>query len=191
MKDINVRIAGALIILGILEFFIFGLLVSEAIYPNFSVANNYISDLGVGTTAPIFNASVIILGIMQVSAAYFIRHGNKTGLFSLLLAISGVGAMGVGTFPEASLGNLHLIFSFIAFFFGALAIISSYPLASSPFSYLSLFLGAASLAAMVLFGSGNYLGLGRGGMENMILQPLLVWGLALGGYLTARSNPHG
>ncbi|MCX9076244.1 MAG: hypothetical protein OIN88_16610 [Candidatus Methanoperedens sp.] len=40
-----------------------------------------------------------------------------------------------------------------------------------------------TLAALVLYGSDIYLGLGPGGMERMIAYPVLLWGTGFGGYL--------
>jgi len=42
------------------------------------------------------------------------------------------------------------------------------------------------LIDLILFTSGNYFGLGIGGMERMIVYPMLVWGLAFAGYLLSR-----
>lgn len=43
----NGKVAGAFIFVAITQF-ILGVIVSEALYPGYSIANNYISDLGVG-----------------------------------------------------------------------------------------------------------------------------------------------
>ena len=58
-----------------------------------------------------------------------------------------------------------------------------------PFSYLSVVMGLLSLSAMVLlsaqysFGLGEryFLGLGPGGMERMIVYPILLWEGAFAG----------
>jgi hypothetical protein len=42
-----------------------------------------------------------------------------------------------------------------------------------------------TLATLGLFESGQYLGLGAGGMERMIAYPALMWGAGFGGYLIA------
>jgi hypothetical protein len=46
-------------------------------------------------------------------------------------------------------------------------------------------LGLATLVAMVLFASNTYLGLGAGGMERMIVYPVLLWSIGLGGHMMA------
>ncbi len=108
----------------------------------------------------------------------------------MLLTLTGIGAMGVGLFPE-NFGVIHGIASLITFLFGSLSVLMSYRLLKSPSSYLSILLGAMSLVALVLFGSGTYLGLGKGGMERMIAYPALLWGVGFGGYLMSSSNEKG
>jgi len=52
-----------------------------------------------------------------------------------------------------------------------------------PFSVIAVILGLLSLGALVLFMAGMNLGLGVGGMERMIVYPLLMWGAGFGGHL--------
>jgi hypothetical protein len=40
-----------------------------------------------------------------------------------------------------------------------------------------------------LYISKNFLGLGNGGMERMIVYPVLTWGISFGGYLLGMSHP--
>ncbi len=56
------KISGLVLFAGAAQFFLL-VLIAEALYPHYSVANNYISDLGVGSTAYIFNTSIVLLGI--------------------------------------------------------------------------------------------------------------------------------
>ena len=95
--------------------------------------------------------------------------------------------MGVGLFPE-TYGILHAIPSLITFLFGGLSAIISYKGQKPPFSYFSILLGALSLAALVLFGSSTYLGLGKGGMERMIAYSTLLWAVGFGGHLMSYSG---
>ncbi len=186
----NRVLAGAFIFVGAVQFVI-GMVLAEIFYPGYNVSENYISDLGAtcnGTctiyqpTAFIFNTSVIILGILILLGSYCIWQEFQNIIISILIALSGLGAMGVGLFPETT-GTLHLIVSFIAFFFGALSAIAAIKLVKSPFTYFSVVLGIASLAALALFGLKFYPGLGPGGMERMIAYPVLLWAIGFGGYL--------
>jgi hypothetical membrane protein len=187
----NMRVAGALVFIGGTQFLL-GMLVSEAVYPGYNISRNYISDLGVGPAAQIFNSSVFLLGLMIIASAYSVHRCFGNRILTSLLVLTGVGAMGVGIFPEDS-PLLHEIVSDIAFVFGGLLPIAACRLVRKPFTYFSAVMGLLSLSALVLlsaeysFGLGQqfYLGLGPGGMERMIAYPMLLWDVAFGGYLMA------
>jgi len=188
------KVAGALVFVGGSQF-VFGMLVAEALYPGYSISQNYISDLGAGPSASIFNSSVFLLGLMVVVSAYFVHRSFRNRLVTSLLVLAGAGAMGVGVFPE-NYPAMHEIVSDIAFIFGGLLPIAAYRLVRRPFSYLSVVMGVLSLSAMVLLstqysfslGEQYFLGLGAGGMERMIVYPILLWEAAFGGYLMASSQ---
>ncbi len=183
MKQINSKVAGALIFVGATQF-ILCMMIAECIYSGYSVSNNYISDLGKldAPSASIFNTSVFVLGLTVVAGAYFLRQTIKNRIFLCLLILCGVGAMGVGIFPE-DFGLIHFVVSLIAFLFGALSAIASYKFQKAPLSYFAVVLGVISLAALILFGQEIHLGLGIGGMERMIAYPILLWAIGFGGYL--------
>ena len=182
----DTKVAGTLLFLGAVQFLIV-LVVAEALYPNYSVSLNYISDLGVGSTALIFNSSVFLLGLLVVAGAYFIREAFKSNFLFIALILTGIGAMMVGLFSETA-GVMHTIASLITFLFGGLAAIVSYRVEKPPFSYLSVVLGALGLVGLGLFASGNYLSLGVGGMERMIAHPVLLWAVGFGGHLVSHSK---
>lgn len=169
--------------------FLLGIHVAEALYPGYSVSGNKISDLGTGPAAPslIFNSSVFLFGLLGALAALLLRRDAPDRKLACALAFSGIGAMGVGVFPS-SVGAPHTISAFLAFFFGALVAVLSYPRAGKPLGYLAGALGITSLAALALFAADIYLGLGAGGMERMVLYPVLTWTVALGGLLAGRSG---
>ena len=170
--------------------FAMGLTIAEIVYPDYSVSGMYISDLGVGTAAaPIFNGSIIILGLLLVLCSWFLFRGYRDRILMVALAVAGVGAAGVGIFTEGSPFGLHSAFSLITFVFAALATILAFRIVRPPLGYLSIVFGVASFAALGLYVSGNYLGLGTGGMERMIVWPVLVWGIAFGGSLLGAAGP--
>ncbi len=175
------KLAGILIFVGAAEFML-SMLVSEAIRPSYSVSTNYISDLGVGSSAPIFNSSIIVLGITLALGAYLLMRGLDSRIFPVLIFLTGVGAAGVGIFPETT-GAPHLLFALVAFLFGGLAAIYSYRLTGSTFGYLSIVLGLLSLMALILYSTGHYGALHKGGMERLIVYPTILWALGFGGYL--------
>ena len=186
----NRRIVGVLLFAGAL-IALFGIHLAEFLYPGYSVSGNYISDLGATCrttcivyqpSALIFNTSVILLGILIISSSYLIWKEFHSLIIAALFCLSGLGSVGVGLFPETA-GDLHVIVSFITFFFGALAAIAVSRIVKGPFSYFSVLMGLASLIALILYGLEIYLGLGPGGMERMIAYPVLLWGIGFGGYM--------
>lgn len=177
------RIAGLLVFVGSFQFTI-GLMAAAAVDAAYSIHDNFISDLGVRAGAPIFNGSIIILGILIALGAYYIDRVLGVRWFTILLLVTAVGALGVGVFTE-DFGSLHGLFSLVAFLGAGLTAIATFRFTTPPFSYICIVAGIISLVSLALFASGTYLGLGRGGMERMIVEPVLAWGLAFGGYLLA------
>jgi hypothetical membrane protein len=185
------KVAGALFFIAAFQF-VLGLIAAEALYPGYSVSDNYISDLGVGPSSAIFNSSVFLLGLLLIIGAYFLQRAFNFTVLTVLVVLTAVGAMGVGVFTENS-PPIHEIVSFIAFLFSGLSAIFSvvcsyvhkFKLVKMPFSVISVTLGLMTLGAMVLFASKTYLGLGVGGMERMIAYPSLMWAAGFGGYLIA------
>jgi hypothetical membrane protein len=176
MKYAAGKVAGALFFVAASQFVI-GLVVAEARYTGYSISTNYISDLGVGPSSMIFNSSVFLMGLLILIGAYF-------KLLTLLLILTAIGAMGVGVFTEHYV-NVHWIVSLTAFLFGGLSSIASYRLLKRPSSVIALILGLMALGALGLFAAQTYVDLGAGGMERMILYPILMWGVGFGGYLLA------
>lgn len=180
MRVNNRSLLGALLFVGAAQF-ILVMTVAEALYPGYNMATNYISDLGVGSTALLFNTSAVLFGVMALLGAAFGRRSLGSPLM-LTLALTGAGAVGVGLFPETT-GAPHQICALISFFFGAVSAIISYRITRRPLSYFSVVLGVIALAALVLYFSHYDLGIGRGGMERMIAYPSLVWVLGFGGFM--------
>jgi len=188
------KVAGALIFVAVTQFVI-GMIVSEALYPGYSTADNYISDLGVGPSALIFNSSVFLMGLLLLIGAYFLWRAFGYTMLAVLLVLTAVGVMGVGVFTE-DFGAIHGAVSLMVFLFSGLSAIFSelcsyvheLKLVRMPFSAFGIILGLMTLVALGLFGGGVYLGLGVGGMERMIAYPTLMWGAGFGGYLIAYSE---
>jgi hypothetical membrane protein len=188
------KIAGTLLFVGSAQFII-ALILAEAFYPGYSVAQNFISDLGatcratclvVQPTSIIFNSSVTLLGLLAIIASYFIKREFRWRTLTFLVIMSGVGITGVGVFPETA-GVVHHIVSLIAFLFAGLSAIASYKLQKSPSSYFSVLLGVMTLVALTLYVSNIFLGLGQGGMERMIVYPALIWTVGFGAYLMGKA----
>ncbi|BBL46767.1 MULTISPECIES: DUF998 domain-containing protein [Metallosphaera] len=170
----NPVLGGLLLALGVMQFWIL-MLIAEELYPGYNLNSNYISDLGVGKTALIFNSSIILLGIMVIASGILMSRRS----FTPLLVVGGLGMMGVGLFPETT-GTPHLVSALIAFLFSGLASFPAFRLTKTPVRYSYPVLGLISLASLFLFISHNYLGLGPGGMERMIVLPDIIWSISFG-----------
>jgi hypothetical membrane protein len=197
MRYSDSNVAGAFIFVGSAQFII-ALIVAEAFYPGYSVAQNYISDLGatcraacqiVQPTSMIFNSSVTLLGLLAIVASYFVQRGFRSRVFTFLVVMTGLGATGIGVFPETA-GVIHLIVSLITFVFAGLSAILSCRVQKAPLAYFSVVLGVMTLVALGLSVSNAFLGLGPGGMERMIVYPVLIWAVGFSASLMASStNP--
>jgi hypothetical membrane protein len=194
------KVAGTLFFVAAAQF-ILCLTIAEALYPGYSVSANYISDLGVGPSAIVFNSSVFLLGVLLLAGTYFLWRLPNFKTLNTLLLLMGIGAMGVGVFTK-DFTLAHGAVSSAAFFFAGLSAITSFKVLEKPLSLLSVILGALTLAALALFSSGMvtsgsltstdaldsgfYLGLGPGGMERVIVYPALVWLAGFGGHLATK-----
>jgi len=159
-------------------------IVSEALYPGYSINLNWISDLGVGPSAAVFNTSMIALGALTLAAAYCLHYALNRRLFTVALTLVGIGAVGVGIFNENYIAP-HTVFALTTFIFSAVSAFASSRFINPPFRRLSILAGAIVLAALVLLGAQVHLGIGNGGMERMVAYPAVLWMLGFGGYFMA------
>jgi hypothetical membrane protein len=181
--------------------FVLCLIIAEALYPGYSVSSNYISDLGVGPSAIVFNSSVFLLGLLLLVGTCFLWRLANFKTVNILLLLMAVGAMGVGIFTK-DFTLAHGAVSSAAFFFAGLSAIASFKVLKKPLSLISIILGAMTLGALALFSTGLitsgsltsniaydssfFLGLGPGGMERMIVYPALMWLAGFGGHLVTK-----
>jgi hypothetical membrane protein len=186
----NGRIAGILFFVASAQF-ILGLVVAEALYPGYSVADNYISDLGVGPSSIVFNSSAFLLGLLSLIGAFFLPRTVDFRSLTVLLILMAIGAMGVGIFTSAFSTTIHGVMALMVFGFGGLSAIVSFKVSKPPLSAISVILGIITLGALTLFALGLvttgslttsvppasewFLGIGPGGMECMIIYPALIW----------------
>jgi hypothetical membrane protein len=197
MKCGNRKIAGLLLFSGLAQF-ILTQIVCETIYPDYLVGQQAISDLGnwslAGNFAAVFAASSILLGVFIIAGAYFNMQGSKNRSFTALFAIAGVGNVVVGVVAENVIPSVHSLFALIMFASWAVAVLLSYKLVKSPFSYVSVTLGSVSLLMLFLsllaqrVSPSFALSLGMGGLERLIVYPLWLWTLGFGTYLMGESS---
>ncbi len=192
----NSRLAGAALFVGIVQFAL-AEMIAEFFYPGYGVSRQPISDLGatcengvcqiVEPSSLIFNSSIILAGLLVLVSSYYIRRTFRDRIFLALFTIAGLGLIALGSFPETT-GVVHGIFSGVTFLSISVGAIVAYRVEKPPLSYFSVVLGAGALMAAVLYEAGIYLGLGQGGMERMIVYPVLLWSVAFGGDLMSRDT---
>jgi hypothetical membrane protein len=187
------------------QFFITQVVVAPAWPRPFSLANDYISDLGntVCQSYPVgvdrlvcspwhlaMNTSFMVLGVTMMVGAFFTRRAFPDGwvatLAAVLFSLAGIGVFVVGVYPENTDNARHVLGAGLNFTAGNIAmIVFGLALAQRPAAYpslrrFSLFSGALGLAATLLFTSGHYLGIGLGGMERVAAYPMTVWQIVAG-----------
>jgi hypothetical membrane protein len=184
----NCSLAGVLFLVGSIQYIVVQL-VCEAVYPNYSVSANFISDLGVWgqPTAAAFNASIVLLGVTVFASAFLLRKQLGLGWKVWLFLVAGAGYMLIGFFPEdgygiKALSIFHASGAIMGFVVGAALALSAVTFTRRPFKQVSAVLGALTLVAAVLFIAELDLGLGVGGIERVMTYPLLLWFVAFGIY---------
>ena len=177
------RLAGWIALVGAAQFLLV-LAYSEYSYPGFSFQNTFISDLGVGKTAVLFNASLIVAGAAMALVALLGFYVEGHLLASFFVFLDALAIIGVGAFPENT-GFLHEFFSHSAFFLGGVIAVASGKYAEPPLSYFCILMGGISLLSAALFTQGVTLGLGKGGIEHLIVIPFLLWAMAFGRHLSS------
>jgi hypothetical membrane protein len=170
--------------------------------PSYSLAQNYISDLGAvhcGTfgghyvCSPwhlVFDVSVVlfgallILGVLLIPTAFPTRRSRTIGLGLLVLAA--FGAIGVGLSPEDVNLAVHETVALLAFAGGALAlIVLGFAMFRDTrwdgYRGYTMLSGLFALVALILFVAkswqwgGLWADLGDGGIERLIVAPILLW----------------
>ena len=184
-------IAGTLILLGIVT--------AEATYPGYSVSQNYISDLGGATggaimqpAGTILDATLVVGGLLIIGGAYALHRALDKRAFPsalpLLIALAGIGSVGVGIFNE-TFGIIYWLLSGLTFIAGGFAAIAAFNQQKAPLRYFSVILGIIAL----VFAIGPYVTpavafLGVGGAERWVVYPIVLWLIGFGGYLMGTSS---
>jgi hypothetical membrane protein len=197
----NASKAGAAVFVGAVQFGVL-MIVSEILYSaygtgGYSVSANYVSDLGatcpigagggacyIPPSAMLFDASVALLGLTFIACAYFMQRAFRWTPSTVSLALTGIGALGVGIFPETA-EPFHGIFSLMTFLFAGLSAVLTARFQRKPTSYFSRILGLVTLLALVAVVGGMNLGLGNGGIERIVIYPVLFWAVGFGAYMMA------
>ncbi|MEJ7848755.1 MAG: DUF998 domain-containing protein [Pyrinomonadaceae bacterium] len=198
-SKIRIKAAGLIWICAV-QFFVAQAVVQAAWTTPFSLATNYISDLGntacadyptAGEVAyvcsPLYalmNLSFFLQGVIIIAGTLLIgplqRRGRAKSFVLILLVLTGIGMLGVGNFPENVNNDGHVYSAALQFITGNLALVvigltRIVPRAGKVYLAGSVMLGLTGLAATGLFPTGNDLGLGVGGMERVAAYTFPVW----------------
>ncbi len=173
-----------------------GIITGEMFYSlEFTTRDNYISELAaalpLGTPTPqpsgtIFNLSMILSGLLIMSAAVLTFMTNRRPLLNVFIFLFGVGLLGVGLFP-GNVAPWHGIFAYVIFLSGGIGAVLSFRLVSQPLKYVFMFFGILSL--LLLFFSIRFVpALGVGGIERWVFYPQVFWIMGLGAYILGRNT---
>jgi hypothetical membrane protein len=155
--------------------------------PGYDAHEQPISDRGIiPETANFFNLTVIVLGILMIGGGYLLHRCSSSRVTTAIFIIAGIGVIGVGIF---TLNNgIHGIFALISFiFFNVLAMVAGVR-ANGLMRIFSIILGVLGLTGLILHLTDNNGPLGPGGMERLIVYPVMVWLLAYSGCLISRTT---
>lgn len=158
--------------------------IAEFLYPGYSVSEDYISELGVGPTTPrvVFTVGLVAFGLMVLTASWMLKEREPESRLWLILALSAIGAIGVGVFDMDGFRELHGLSALLAFLFGNLAAVYSSRHVRGPLSYVFVILGLVGIVSLALLVVEVDLGLGLGGIERMVFYPAMFWMVAFGTY---------
>ena len=152
------------------------------------------------------SSAVIVLsffvgGVLGLLSGYLFRKATSHKLFGLGIAVIGaflfligvsyipfyLGTPTIGAIDVA--GDVHIVSSIGAFVLAFVLAVFAYRFTKGPFRYLSPTLGAVILASSLLFMSGEYLGVGFGGIERVLIYSMTIWFIGFGAYLLGSSGP--
>ncbi len=197
MRYDSLKIGGVLYIIAVFQFFIFEL-VAETLYPGYSVANNYISDLGATCINPpstascivhqpsatIFDTTLFLLGLLLLVGTFFVYYETRKKSYFIVAAVADIAILLAGVFPVNS-GCIHGGISVILFLFFGISLILAWTIVKgSVFRYLTVAFGVLTL----YFNFFSVSALGNGGSERLLVLSILCGILSLGGYLTGQDS---
>ncbi len=186
------------------QFFLAQIIVQSRWTTPFSLATNYISDLG-NTACGLYpavtgkyvcspwhtlmNVSFVLQGVIILAGAVLARPAfaglRRVGPVFPLLVVTALGMVGVGMFPEDVNNGAHVMSAATQFVTGNGAMIA-FGLAGRrvkrwrAFAAFSITFGVTGLLATALFAQGYGLGLGVAGLERVAAYTLPVWLMTAG-----------
>ncbi|MDH2901989.1 MAG: DUF998 domain-containing protein [archaeon] len=194
VKNSYLRLGSSLLVSGAIIFFFFNT-IAEGLYPNYSVKTNALSDLGAlgAPTRFLWDGQLFVSGVLILIGVYLLFYKStwatnikRKNIVSVIYLLPAVGTILVSLFPENFIPAIHTVSAFITFVLGGISALYAYRLTKSPFRYFSLILGIISLAAIPFLEANRSLDFGL--VERLVVYPFVIWTLAFGTYLMARSS---
>jgi len=195
---------GPILYVSSIQFFAVQIFVAMRWNPPYSLARDTISDLG-NTACGTFNArfvcsplhgvmnvSFIVLGVAMTAGSLLISRrfakGRAATVGFAAMAVSGIGVIIVGIFPENSVPAFHGLGAAVPFTVGnaALIVMAAAPMMPAALRLYSFLSGALAILALVSYSSRHYLGLSEGGIERVVAYPQTVWLIVTGVFLLVR-----
>jgi hypothetical membrane protein len=174
--------------------FLTATMLAASIAPGYDFNAAAISDLGViGETAVLFNALLVAVGALNIGAGILLYRVHRRTWILAIYVLAGIGAAGAGLVPLDT-SELHSLFALFGFVFFNAEALATAAVLRGPMRALSLVAGLIGLTyviVMIIGDAGNpavFGAIGHGGSERMIVYPTMLWTLAVGGYLLARSD---
>lgn len=184
--------AAGLVLLILAAQFMTVIMLAASMAPRYDYHAAAISDLGViAQTSLLFNVSLVAVGVLNIAGGYLFYRSHGRGWILGVFVIAGLGAAGAGLLPMDR-SELHGLFALVAFLFFNLEAIATGQVTRGPIRWVSRLAGVAGLAFVVLMvigDSGNtgvFGAIGHGGAERMIVYPVMLWMLVVGGWLLGR-----
>ncbi|HEU5202928.1 MAG TPA: DUF998 domain-containing protein [Candidatus Limnocylindrales bacterium] len=169
-------------------------MLAASIAPDYDFSGGAISDLGViDETAVLFNVLLIATGVLNATGGYLLYTWHRRMWLLAVYLVGAVGAIGAGLLPLDT-GGPHALFALVGFLFFNVEAIGTAFVVRGPMKAISLLAGGLGLifvGIMVIGDGGNpaiFGPIGHGGAERMIVYPVMVWLLALGGYFIGRDE---
>ena len=159
---------------------------AQVLTPKYSTWNDWISDLGIGPAAAIFNTSMILLGICALAAICLLQKELDKGELTAI-TLAAIGAVAIGIFPESN-PVPHYMASMTVFIAGPIAAILTSRRVKGWMKIAFIALGITALFFISLSISDfamntRFITAGKGFFERLVAYPVIIWGILFGGAL--------
>ena len=199
------RYGAILMIIGSIEF-LAGMTITQLAFPCtvscYNMLTNPISDLGntfASTLWPVFNYSLALFGVIIIISLLLVGNVfGKASLYRLGLlfaVLAALGGMGVALVPENTILAVHSDFALISFWSAGLLMLilglamrsrkgwglySAYSIVSGLFSIVTLLIFMLPILGVHIVWNTSGPGFGFGGMERLVVAPLILWLIVIG-----------